>query len=82
MGYLILGSLVSAIGSQVQVFSTRFGSGISLHLHPNLNTETRDLKMALSQSSGLRFPFELGILPHLPPGAATRHLKWMPLLVN
>ena len=36
---------------QVQVFSTRFGYGIILHLHPNLNTrtryltaETRDLK--------------------------------------
>jgi hypothetical protein len=40
MGYFILGSLVSAIGSQVQVFSTRFGTGIFLHLHPNLNTRT------------------------------------------
>ncbi len=48
----ILGSQVSAIGSQVQVISTRYGYGIFLHLHPNLNTrtrcltaETRDLKI-------------------------------------
>jgi hypothetical protein len=52
-GLFILGSQVSAIGSQVQAFSTRFGFGIFLHLHQNLNTrtryltaETRDLKNA------------------------------------
>ncbi len=39
----ILGSQVSAIGSQVQAFGTRYGYGTFLHLHPNLNTRTRCL---------------------------------------
>ncbi len=67
------------------MISTRYGYGTFLHLHPYLNTrtrcltaETRDLKSIPSQSSGLRFPFELGIFP--PP--TTRHPKWMHLLIH
>jgi len=53
-GLGLVNSRVSAIGSQLQVFSTRFGYGFFPHLHPNLNTrtrylttETRDLEMNL-----------------------------------
>jgi hypothetical protein len=43
LGWLILGSQVPAVGSQVRVVSTRFGYGIFLHLYPHLNTRTRYL---------------------------------------
>ncbi len=82
-GWFIFGSQVPAVGSQVQVFSTRFGCGIFLHLHPNLNTrtryltvETRDLKMHPSANLPVSgFPLSDSSSRHQPPEAATRHLK-------